>query len=107
MFSLFKVYRKAKIRNQYNRASHLTWEPICGCDKNTRKDNTQEIQEVSPFSFGIHKHAMDRQDSKTKTHIQLNLQKTSTNEVLPWNSQQNTRRLKYVQTVLTLPLVLV
>ena len=35
----------------------------------TRKHNTQESQEVSPYPAGDHKAARNRQDSKTKTNM--------------------------------------
>ena len=45
-----------------------TWES----DKNTRKHNTQESQEVSLFPAGDHKAAMIRQDSISKTNMKHN-----------------------------------
>ena len=81
-----KVRKKAKIRNRYdqvknryNQVPHLTQEITWESDKNTRKHHTQESQEVSPFSAGNHKAAMNRQDSTTDTK--------HTKETSPWNGQ--------------------
>ena len=50
-------------------------------DINTRKHHIQEIQEVSPFSTGDHKTAMNRHDSMADN------KKGSTKEALNWNIQ--------------------
>ena len=49
---------------------------------NTGNHNTQKSQEASPFQAGDHRAPRNRQDSKTKKHIQ---QKGSTKEASPWN----------------------
>ena len=69
MQDAIKVKRRAKIRNQYNQVPHLTWDTIWESDKNTRKHNTQESQEVSPFRAGDHKAARKTQDSIIKTNM--------------------------------------
>ena len=56
-----KVESKAKIRNRYNKDPYLTWNTIWESDRNTRKHNTQESQEVSPFPAGDHKKQVSRQ----------------------------------------------
>ena len=78
--------KKAKIRNQYNQATHLlTQDTAWESDKNTIKHHIQESQEVSPFPAGDHKAAMNRQENITNTkHKQ---QKWSTKEAPPWNGQ--------------------
>ena len=49
----------------------MTRDTILQSEKNTRKCNTQESQEVSPFQIGArdHKAARNRQDSITKTNM--------------------------------------
>ena len=59
----FKVSKKAKIRVRYNQVPHLTQHTTWESDKNTRKHHIQESQEVSPFSAGDHKAAMNKQES--------------------------------------------
>ena len=39
---IFKVGKKAKIRNLYNQKQHLTQETVLESDKNTKKHHTQE-----------------------------------------------------------------
>ena len=65
----FNVKRKAKIRNLYNQVPHLTRDTIWESDKNTRKQNTQENQEVSFFPAGDLKAERIRLDSITKTNM--------------------------------------
>ena len=62
-----KVRKKAKIRNRYNQVPHRTQYTTWESDNNTRKHNTQESQEISPFPAGDHKAAMNRQDSMKDT----------------------------------------
>ena len=52
---------KAMIRNRYNQVPNLTQDTTGGSDKNTRKHDTQESQEVSLFPTGDHKAAKNRQ----------------------------------------------
>ena len=52
-----KNKEEAKIRNPYNQIPHLIQDTICESDKNTRKHNIQESQEVSSFLGGVHKAA--------------------------------------------------
>ena len=63
---IIKVRKQAKIRNRYNQVPHLTQDTIWESAKMTRKHNTQESQEVSPFPAGDNKAARNRQDSMTK-----------------------------------------
>ena len=60
---LYKVRKKAKIRNRYNQIPHLTQSTILESDKNTRKHRIQESQEFSSFPAGDHKAAMNISDS--------------------------------------------
>ena len=60
-----KVKRKAKIRKQYNQVPRLTQDTLWESDKNTRKHNTQESQEISPFPAGDRKEQA-RQHNKDK-----------------------------------------
>ena len=46
--------KEANIRNWYNQVPHLTQDTIWESDKNTRKNHTQEGQEVSLFPAGDH-----------------------------------------------------
>ena len=48
---------------------HLARVTIWKSDKTTRKDHTQESQEVIPLPAGDHKAARYRQDSITQTQI--------------------------------------
>ena len=92
-----------KIRNRYIQVPYMTQNTRWESDKNTRKHNTQESQEVSPFPAKDHKAARIRQDSITK----INKKKGSTKEAPSWNGQQN-KSLEglYMLTVQTSPLVL-
>ena len=56
---------KAKIRNRYNQAPHLTQDITRESGKNTIKHHIQESQELSPFPVGGHKASMRRQEDKT------------------------------------------
>ena len=49
-----KVRKRAKIRNRYNQASHLT-QDTDGKVTTSQVDITNESQEVSHFSAGDHK----------------------------------------------------
>ena len=64
---VFKVSKKANIRNRYNQVLQLTQDTIWGSDKNTRKHHIQESKEVSPFPAGDHKAAINRQETMTNT----------------------------------------
>ena len=52
-----KVRKKAKIRNPYNQAPHLTQDTTWERNSNTIKHHIQEGQEVSPCPGGDHKAA--------------------------------------------------
>ena len=92
MCLVMKVRKKAKTKNQYNQEPHLTRDAIRETDKNTRKHNTQECQEVSPFLAGG-----CRQDSVTKTITNTNDKKDQHKKHhLGTVSKKNTGRLKDV-----------
>ena len=59
------VRKRAKIRNRYNQAQHLT-QDTNGKVTTSQLDITKESQEVSPFPAGDHK-APDAHESITKT----------------------------------------
>ena len=50
-----KTRKKAKIRNQYNHVPHLTKDTVGESNKNTRKHQKQQFQEVS-LSQQVAKH---------------------------------------------------
>ena len=54
-----KVRKRAKIRNRYNQASHLT-QDTNGKMTTSQKDTTNESQEASPFPAGDHKASSNR-----------------------------------------------
>ena len=51
---IVKVRKRAKIRNRYNQAPHLT-QDTNGKVTTLQLDVTNEIEEVSPFPAGDHK----------------------------------------------------
>ena len=57
--SVKKVRKRAKIRNRYNQAPHLT-KDTNGKVTTSQLDITNESQEVSPFSAGDHKASTNR-----------------------------------------------
>ena len=57
-----KVRKMAKIRDRYNQVLHLTQDTTWGSEK-TQLNITNESQEVSPFSAGDHKAAMNRHET--------------------------------------------
>ena len=67
--NIFKVSKRAKIRNQNNQVPHLIQDITWESDKTTRKHHIQESQEVSPFQVDGHKTAMNRQESMTNTTL--------------------------------------
>ena len=54
-----KVRKRAKIRNRYNQAPHLT-QDTNGKVTTSQLDITNESQEVSPFPAGDHKASIKR-----------------------------------------------
>ena len=64
----FKVRKRAKIRNRYNQAPHLT-QDINKKVTTSHLDITNESQEVSPFPAGRHQKT-DAHESITKTRQQ-------------------------------------
>ena len=54
-----KVRKRAKIRNRYNQAPHLT-QDTNGKVTTSQLDIANESQEVSPFHAGVHKASTNR-----------------------------------------------
>ena len=72
--------KRAKIRNRYNQAPHLT-QDTNGKVTTSQLDITKESQEVSPFPAGDHKALINRcaqKHSKNKTEITYIIHKRST-----------------------------
>ena len=68
---LYTVRKRAKIRNRYNQAQHLT-KDTRGKVTTSQLDITNESQEVSPFPAGDHKASINRRarkHNKNKTEI--------------------------------------
>ena len=59
----YRVRKRAKIRNRYNRAPHLT-QDTNGKVTTSQLDITNESQEVSPFPGGDHKASINRRARK-------------------------------------------
>ena len=57
-----KVRKAAKVRNRYNQVPHLTQDTVWESDK-TQLNMTNKSKEVSPFSVGDYKAAMNRRES--------------------------------------------
>ena len=57
---MFKVRKRAKIRNRYNQAQHLT-QDTNGKVTTSQLDITNESQEVSPFPAEVHE-SITKQD---------------------------------------------
>ena len=69
--TLEKVRTRAKSRNRYNQAPHLT-QDTNGKVTTSQLDITNESQEVSPFPVGDHKESKNRRarkHNKNKTEI--------------------------------------
>ena len=69
--TIIKVRKKAKIRNRYNQAPHLT-QDTNGKVTTSQLDIINESQEVSPFPAGDHKASINRRarkHNKNKTEI--------------------------------------
>ena len=80
-----KVRKRAKIRNRYSQAPHLT-QDTKGKVTTSQLDITNESQEVSPFPAGDHKASTNRRAWKhNKTRQKKH--KRSTKEAPPWNGQ--------------------
>ena len=65
MTQSLNVRKRAKIRNRYNQAPHLT-QDTNGKVTTSQLDTTNESQEVSPFPVGDHKASTNRRASKHK-----------------------------------------
>ena len=66
-----RIRKRAKIRNRYNQAQHLT-QDTNGKVTTSQLDITNESQEVSPFPAGDHKASINRRTqkhNKNKTEI--------------------------------------
>ena len=74
MFVLLQVKSKEEGKDQEStRSSTIPYQnTIWESDTNTRKHNTQENQEVSPFPAGDHKATRNRLESITKIHMNIN-----------------------------------
>ena len=59
MYMLQKVRKRAKIRNRYNQAPHLTQDTNRKVTT-SQLDTTNESQEVSPFPAGDHQASINR-----------------------------------------------
>ena len=70
--SLFKVRKRAKIKNRYNQAPHLT-QDINGKVTTSQLDITNESQEVSPFPAGDLKASTNRRALKHNKTKQKNI----------------------------------
>ena len=79
----FKVRKRAKIRNQYNQAPHLT-KDTNGKVTTSQLDITNESQEVSQFPAGDHK------ASHQQTEVHENITKQIRNNI---NDPQKKHRL--------------
>ena len=66
-----KVRIKAKIRNRYNQAQHLTKDTTWESNKDKIKHHPQESQKVIPFPSGDHKATMNRQENTTNKETQI------------------------------------
>ena len=67
---MFKVIKRAKIRNRYHQVSHLT-QDTNGKVTNSQLDSTNESQEVSPFPAGDHKASINRRPRKHKNKTEI------------------------------------
>ena len=65
--SLFKARQTTKIRKRYNRVPHLTQDTTWESNKNTKKHITNKSQEVSPFTAGDYKAAINRRERMRNT----------------------------------------
>ena len=63
------------MRNQHNQVPYLTRNTSWESDKNTKKHNTQENEEDSPFPEGDHRAASNRQDDSITKINMLNNKK--------------------------------
>ena len=66
-FTQYKVRKRAKIRNRYNPAPHLT-QDTNGKVTTSQLDITNESQYVSPFQAGDPKASINRQKHHTQNH---------------------------------------
>ena len=71
-FVMDKVRKRAKVRNQYNQAPHLT-QDTNGKVTISQLDITNERQEVSPFPAGDHKGSINRRARKHKKQDRNNI----------------------------------
>ena len=83
-----KVRKRAKIRNQYNQAPHLT-QDTNGKVTISQLDITNESQEVSPFSAVDHKASINRRARKHNKH------KTELTQMIYKRSTALDRSVKY------------
>ena len=84
---VFKVRKRAKIRNRYNQVSHLTQDTNVKVTT-SQLDVTNESQEVSPFPAGDHKALINRRARKhIKKQDRYNINDPQ-NKAPPWNGQK-------------------
>ena len=69
---VIKVRKRAKIRNRYNQAPHLT-QDTNGKVTASQLDITNESQEASPFPAGDHKTSISRCTQKHKKQDRNNI----------------------------------
>ena len=82
---MYKVSKRAKIRNPYNQVSHLTHD-YNGKVTNSQLDTTNESQDASPFQAGDHKAHINRRaqrHSKHKTEKNNRTNHISENKAMP------------------------
>ena len=72
------------MRNQYNQVPYLARNTSWESDKNTKKHNTQENEEDSPFPEGGHKAASNRQDDSITKINMLNNKKRNPRKKHPY-----------------------
>ena len=104
--SQFKVYKGAKIRNQYNQVPHLT-HYTNGIVTNLQLDTTNESQEVSPFPAGDNKAQINRRAQRhTKHKIEKNIDDPQKKYRLGTVRKIFTGRLKPISCRQSSPLIL-
>ena len=63
---IYKVKKKAKIRNRFNQTPHLTQDTVLESDKNTRKKSHTREPRGQPFQTGDRKAARNRHGKQTR-----------------------------------------
>ena len=78
---IYKVKKKAKIRNRFNQTQHLTQDTVWESDKNTRKKSHTREPRGQPFQTGDHKAARNRHGKQTHTKITNKTDQVSKNQM--------------------------